>query len=215
MINGDLFLVSATNRLGWSRLCSSVYPGYRWCIGNHDQPRLVSRVGERQARLVAVLQTTLPGLPVVYYGDELGMKNGIIRPSEEQDPLNVIKPGLNQGRDPERTPMQWSADEYAGFSTVKPWLPLAGQHDEVNVATLSQKNDSFLALYTWLLDFRARSDVLKHGGYQTGAAATRSRQEVTCSFLRSRQARPKFLVNTCSKCTRTKQSLLVKCTRYK
>jgi alpha-glucosidase len=138
-----------------------------YCFGNHDQPRLVSRVGERQARLVAVLQTTLPGLPVVYYGDELGMKNGIIRPSEEQDPLNVIKPGLNQGRDPERTPMQWSADEYAGFSTVKPWLPIAGQHEKVNVATLSQKNDSFLALYTWLLDFRARSDVLKHGGYQT------------------------------------------------
>lgn len=138
-----------------------------YCFGNHDQPRLVSRVGERQARLLAVLQATLPGLPVVYYGDELGMKNAIIRPEEEQDPLNLIKPGLNQGRDPERTPMQWDSSPFAGFSTTKPWLPLAGQHETCNIATLSQKNDSFLSLYRWLLDFRARSETLTHGGYET------------------------------------------------
>lgn len=142
-----------------------------YCFGNHDQPRLVSRVGERQARLMAVMQATLPGLPVVYYGDELGMKNGIIRPNEEQDPLNKIKPGLGQGRDPERTPMQWDSGHAAGFTTAqKPWLPLAGQHETCNVAVESKQNDSFLALYRWLLAFRGQSSVLAEGSYQTLAA---------------------------------------------
>ena len=138
-----------------------------YCFGNHDQPRLVSRVGERQASLIAILQTTLPGLPVMYYGDELGMKNAYIAPNEEQDPLNAIKPGLGLGRDPERTPMQWDGGQYAGFSDVKPWLPISGQHEQCNIATMSQKHDTFLSLYRWLLDFRSRSNVLKHGGYET------------------------------------------------
>ena len=139
-----------------------------YCFGNHDQPRLVSRVGERQARLMAVMQFTLPGLPILYYGDELGMKNGIIPPNEGQDPLNKIKPGLGQGRDPERTPMQWDASHTAGFTAAsKPWLPLAGQHEVCNVATERQKADSFLALYQWLLAFRQQSTVLANGSYKT------------------------------------------------
>lgn len=138
-----------------------------YCFGNHDQPRLVSRVGERQARLLAVLQATLPGLPVIYYGDELGMKNGIIRPEQEKDPVNLIKPGLNQGRDPERTPMQWDASKFAGFSTATPWLPTAGQHEKVNVAVLSQKNTSFLQLYKKLFALRGSSNALARGSYET------------------------------------------------
>ncbi|PID98975.1 alpha-amylase [Candidatus Saccharibacteria bacterium] len=138
-----------------------------YCFGNHDQPRLVSRLGDRQARLIAVLQATLPGLPVLYYGDELGMKNGIVPPDAEQDPLNRIKPGLGKGRDPERTPMQWDGGMYAGFSQAKPWLPLAGSYQTCNVAAQVNDASSFFALYKTLLNLRASSETLQQGSYRT------------------------------------------------
>lgn len=139
-----------------------------YCFGNHDQPRLVSRVGERQARLVAVLQMTLPGLPVLYYGDELGMKNGFIAPSDEQDPLNRIKPGLGQGRDPERTPMQWDSSPQAGFTrSVHPWLPLTDSMSTRNVAVEQTDPSSFWTLYRWLLQFRNANETVRRGLYKT------------------------------------------------
>ena len=79
-----------------------------YCFGNHDQWRLVSRIGIEQARAVALLQLTLPGLPVIYYGDEIGMSNVAIPSDAAKDPVERLKPGLHQGRDPERTPMRWS-----------------------------------------------------------------------------------------------------------
>ncbi|MCA9327047.1 alpha-amylase [Candidatus Saccharibacteria bacterium] len=138
-----------------------------YCFGNHDQHRLVTRVGAEQARVVAVMQLGLPGLPVVYYGDELGMANGIIKPEEEQDPLNKIKPGLNQGRDPERTPMQWDASEHAGFSAAKPWLPLAASAGTNTVAREQADPDSYLALYQSLLKLRDTYNIFRLGDYET------------------------------------------------
>lgn len=139
-----------------------------YCFGNHDQPRLVSRIGDRQARLVAIMQFTLPGLPVLYYGDELGMKNGYITPAQEQDPLNRIKPGLGQGRDPERTPMQWDTSSQAGFTrSVHPWLPVAEGSEKRNVMVEQTEPDSFWALYHWLLNFRNVNEVVRRGTYKT------------------------------------------------
>lgn len=138
-----------------------------YCFGNHDQWRLVSRVGAEQARVVAMMQLCLPGLPVVYYGDELGMANGVIKPEEEQDPLNKIKPGLNQGRDPERTPMQWDASEFAGFSSAQPWLPVAAGAARRNVAAEQGEPDSYLALYRQLLRLRSSHDIFRKGDYET------------------------------------------------
>ncbi len=138
-----------------------------YCFGNHDQHRLVSRVGREQARVVAVMQLALPGLPVVYYGDELGMANGVIKPEQEQDPLNKIKPGLGQGRDPERTPMQWDASATAGFSTGQPWLPLAAGHKACNVDMESTDPDSFFAMYQKLLRVRDTYDIFHKGDYET------------------------------------------------
>jgi alpha-glucosidase len=79
-----------------------------YCFGNHDQWRMVTRYGgEEQARLVALMQLTLPGLPTVYYGDELGMPNSPIKHEEIQD-LSAFSAGDDSvSRDPERTPMQW------------------------------------------------------------------------------------------------------------
>ena len=85
-----------------------------WVLGNHDQPRLASRVGRAQARVAAMLLLTLRGTPTLYYGDELGMEDVPIPPELEQDPARFDGP--NGGRDPERTPMRWDGSPGAGFT---------------------------------------------------------------------------------------------------
>jgi alpha-glucosidase len=87
-----------------------------WVLGNHDRPRVASRVGASQARVAAMLLLTLRGTPTLYYGDELGMTDVPIPPERVQDAWEEA------GRDPARTPMQWSAD--GGFTSGEPWLPM-------------------------------------------------------------------------------------------
>jgi alpha-glucosidase len=135
-----------------------------YCFGNHDKPRLVSRVGLKQARLVGLLQLALPGIPVVYYGDEIGMHNVPIPPDQIQDPFEKQTPGLGLGRDAERTPMQWSAEEYAGFSTASPWLPVASDFATNNVAVEEKDTESFFSMYRALFELR-RSAALRSGDY--------------------------------------------------
>ncbi len=138
-----------------------------YCFGNHDQHRLATRTGKEQARVVALTQLCLPGLPVVYYGDELGMTNGVIPPDAVHDPVQLRKPELNEGRDPERTPMQWDASESAGFTAGAPWLPIAAGAGKCNVAAELKDDDSYLALYRQLLDLRSRYDILRGGDYES------------------------------------------------
>ena len=87
-------------------------------FGNHDLPRLITRIGSEGAA-VAVMLMTLPGMAFVYYGEEIGMENGHIPPEHVQDPAAKGSRKGGTGRDPERTPMQWSPDRNAGFSTVR------------------------------------------------------------------------------------------------
>ena len=138
-----------------------------YCFSNHDQSRIVTRMGgEPQARVVALLQMTLPGLPTVYYGDELGLPDTPIKPEEIRD-LSALSSGdLSVGRDPERTPMQWHKGQYAGFSDVKPWLPLGSHVSKQNVETQLHEPDSFLSLYRRLLKLRARHDILRNGTFE-------------------------------------------------
>jgi alpha-glucosidase len=133
-----------------------------YCFTNHDQSRLVSRFGYKQARLIAMLQLTLPGIPVVYYGDELGMHDVPIPADAVQDPFERQAPG--HGRDPQRTPMQWSADMYAGFSRQTPWLPVADDYATVNVEVETGDPQSMLSLYRTLLRLR-RTTALQSGRY--------------------------------------------------
>ena len=91
-----------------------------WVLGNHDRPRVASRVGPEQARVAAMLLLTLRGTPTLYYGDEIGMRQVPIAPGEVRDPFERNVPGLGVGRDGCRTPMQWSSEPNAGFSTAKP-----------------------------------------------------------------------------------------------
>src|SRR5579863_3395431 len=95
-----------------------------WVLGNHDQPRIASRIGVQQARVAAMLLLTLPGTVTLYNGEEIGMRNVPIPPEEVQDPAEKNEPGIGQGRDPERTPMCWDESQGAGFTTGVPWLPL-------------------------------------------------------------------------------------------
>ena len=136
-----------------------------WVLGNHDRHRVASRVGPAQARVAALLLLTLRGTPTVYYGDEIGMHDVEIPPDRVQDPWEKNLPGRGLGRDPERTPMQWSAEPAAGFTTGEPWLPVADDYASNNV--LAQRSDpgSMLTLHRALLDLRRREPALHVGDW--------------------------------------------------
>ena len=141
-----------------------------WVLGNHDRPRGASRIGERQARVAAMLLLTLRGTPTLYYGDELGMRQVTIAPEQVRDPFEKNVPGLGQGRDGCRTPMQWDASPGAGFSEVEPWLPLAEDADMANVARENAESASMLNLYRRLIALRRSSQALRQGAYRPLAA---------------------------------------------
>jgi alpha-glucosidase len=138
-----------------------------WVLGNHDKSRVATRLGGMpQARLAAVLLLTLRGTPTIYNGEEIGMVDGAIAPSEVQDPWEKNAPGLGLGRDPCRTPMQWSAEPGAGFTQGRPWLPLAAGARKVNVAAETSDPRSTLWLYKRLLALRELEEALKVGAYR-------------------------------------------------
>jgi len=136
-----------------------------WVLGNHDQPRIASRVGLAQARVAAMLLLTLRGTPTLYYGDELGMRDGVIPPDQVQDPQEKNLPGLGLNRDPARTPMQWDSTAGAGFSSARPWLPLAADSARVNVELERGDPDSMLSLYRRLITLRKQEPALSVGSY--------------------------------------------------
>jgi alpha-glucosidase len=141
-----------------------------WVLGNHDKSRLASRLGPAQAHVAAMLLLTLRGTPILYYGDELGMCDGIIPPECVQDPWEKRVPGLGLGRDPARTPMLWDTSPNAGFTTGTPWLPLAAKAQAMNVAVARDNPTSMLTLYRRLLALRRATPALTIGAYVSLAA---------------------------------------------
>lgn len=142
-----------------------------WVIGNHDQSRVATRVGVAGAKLGMVLLMTLRGTPTLYYGDELGLPDGIVPPEKIQDPAGIQQKDVpGAGRDPERTPMQWDSSRYAGFSKVEPWLPVQDDYEDRNVAVHQKDQDSFLSFSHNLIQLRQLSHALKVGAYQQGEA---------------------------------------------
>ena len=152
-----------------SRLATSYYAALprgawpNWVLSNHDQSRVGTRIGEAQARIAAMLLLTLRGTPTIYYGEEIGMLDVPIPPSEVQDPAEKRQPGLGLGRDPERTPMQWDPSPGAGFTTGTSWLPIAPDHAARNVASESAVAASMLVFYRALLALRHRYAALVGG----------------------------------------------------
>lgn len=138
-----------------------------WVLGNHDRPRVASRLGREQARAAQMLLLTLRGTPTCYYGDELGMQDGVIPPEMMHDPQGKDNPA--NSRDPGRTPMQWDNTPNAGFSPagVQTWLPIASDYQGYNVAAEQQDPGSCLTLTRTLLTLRRALPALSQGAYQT------------------------------------------------
>jgi alpha-glucosidase len=145
-------------------LPARAWPNY--VLGNHDQPRLASRFGgQAQARLAGMMLLTLRGTPTVYYGDEIGLENGIIPPEKLQDPQG-INLGAERTRDVCRTPMQWDDSPYAGFSQVEPWLPVSDDYKTRNVVTNNTDPDTMYRFYRRLFWLRRGSPALFGGAFR-------------------------------------------------
>lgn len=135
-----------------------------WVLGNHDRPRLASRIGTDQARVAAMLLLTLRGTPTLYYGDEIGMTQAVIPPERVRDPWGLNVPG--QGRDGCRTPMPWDGSAHAGFSAGAPWLPVAADSAITSVESSNTDPGSLLNLYRRLLALRRAHPALTEGRYR-------------------------------------------------
>jgi oligo-1,6-glucosidase len=158
-------------------------------FSNHDQPRVVSRLGDdgqyrvESAKLLATLTHMLQGTPYVYQGDELGMTNVAFESIEEYrdiGTLNLYKEAVEEkgvdpkqammvvhakSRDNARTPMQWDKGEQAGFTTGTPWIKLNPNYKEINVANALADPNSVFYYYKKLIQLRKANPVIVYGTY--------------------------------------------------
>lgn len=159
-------------------------------LGNHDQPRVVSRFGDtgseelwkRSAKCLATLMYLQRGTPFIYQGEELGMTNAPfetreqLRDVEELNLLALCKSeaelawawrGIKaKGRDNARTPMQWSAGKNAGFTTGEPWIMLNPNHTRINAEAEEGDPDSVLNYYRALIALRNGTPALLRGDWR-------------------------------------------------
>jgi alpha-glucosidase len=141
-------------------------------ISNHDIARSYDRYGDGQhndqiAKLMAALYLTLRGTPIMYYGEEIGMKTTPpTRREDVKDPIGRTGWPQEKGRDGERTPMQWDSSANAGFTTGTPWLPVPPTYKTHNVAEESKDPDSVLAFYKKVLKARRTNRALLSGSYK-------------------------------------------------
>ena len=137
-----------------------------WVLGNHDKPRIASRIGGEQTRIAAILLLTLRGTPTIYYGDEIRMQQVAIAPGQIRDPFEKNVPGQGLGRDGCRTPMQWDGSRHAGFSDAEPWLPLPARLSGDNLEEQRQHGRSIYQLYCQLIALRRTRPALLSGAYR-------------------------------------------------
>jgi oligo-1,6-glucosidase len=156
---------------------------------NHDQLRSVSRFGDdkrywrESATCLATLLLSLKGTPFVYQGQEIGMTNfDIASMTGIQDveshnvyrflrKLHVPKAIVwrmirRSSRDNVRTPMQWSDEPNAGFTSATPWLKVNDNHTKINLASQRQDPDSIWAYYQTLIHLRNENKILQYGTFQ-------------------------------------------------
>jgi alpha-glucosidase len=140
-------------------------------ISNHDIVRSYDRYGDGQhnddiAKLMAALYLTLRGTPILYYGEEIGMKTTPpARKEDVKDPKGRTGWPTDKGRDGERTPMQWDESDSAGFTKAKPWLPVPPTAKTHNVADEQRDPASILSFYKQLLKLRHTNKELLDGSY--------------------------------------------------
>ena len=155
---------------------------------NHDLPRIVSRWGDDgayrvpSAKMLAIVLHGMQGTPYIYQGEELGMTNVRFDSIEEYrdiETLNMYYERLEAGydkkdimasiyaksRDNARTPMQWSAQRNAGFTTGTPWLGLNPNYREINVEQERKDPDSIYQFYRRLIKLRKICPVFTDGKF--------------------------------------------------
>jgi alpha-glucosidase len=142
-----------------------------YVMSNHDIRRVYDRYGDGQhddqiAKLIASLYLTLRGTPIMYYGEEIGMENNDPKRIEDvMDTIGRLNWPKDKGRDGERTPMQWTAGENAGFSAVKPWNPVDPRYKQYNVEVEKKDPNSILNYYRSLLKLRHTEAAFLDGNY--------------------------------------------------
>ncbi len=135
-----------------------------FAFGNHDRSRIASRLnhdggGQARARAAALLLLGLRGTPFIYYGEEIGMEDVDVPADQLQDPARFFW----EGRDPERTPMQWDGSKTRGFSADPPWLPYGDP--TINVADQKGDPTSMYELYRHAIATRKAEPSLHSGNY--------------------------------------------------
>jgi alpha-glucosidase len=158
----------ATTLSRWFRACGENWPTL--VFNNHDQDRSYTRYAKNhesdaRAKVLAALLLTAKGTPFLYYGEEIGMKNGRIARSQLRDPVGIRYWPLTVSRDVARTPMLWNSSPYAGFSTGKPWLPVNDDFRERNAALQAEDPGSILNWYRALLKLRSERAELRLGDW--------------------------------------------------
>lgn len=158
---------------------------------NHDQPRIVSRLGddsdefrEVSAKCIATCLHMMQGTPYVYQGEELGMTNTVFKSVDDFRDLEsinaykeLIESGLytkedmfpkiaHKSRDNARTPMQWDASENAGFTAGTPWIAVNPNYKKVNVADQLKREDSVFNYYKKLIRLRKENEIIVYGNYE-------------------------------------------------
>ena len=154
---------------------------------NHDLPRIVSRWGNdkeyrvESAKMLAILLHGMQGTPYIYQGEELGMTNAAYDIEEYRDieTLNMYKERLEKGysetdimasihakgRDNARTPMHWSVEENAGFTTGTPWIKVNPNYKEINVVNQIHDPASVFSCYKQLIHLRKTMPVFVDGNF--------------------------------------------------
>jgi trehalose-6-phosphate hydrolase len=155
-------------------------------FGSHDMPRLMNRLAEdnpERAEALAALILTAKGVPFVYYGEEIGMKNIEANTIDEMKDVQgriqyslalkrgitekeALKIGNQHNRDKSRSPMQWNDKPFAGFSDQPPWIKVHENYTDVNVASLAKQENSLLSRYRKIIALRNSESVLQYGEYE-------------------------------------------------
>lgn len=157
-------------------------------FSSHDMPRYISRFGgetmdEERAKCVAVLMLTARGIPFIYYGDEIGMRDYVaesIACMRDIQGVLAYEKAIGNGksysealiianqrcRDKSRSPMQWDASEYAGFSTAKPWMEVHISRSVINVENQLIDGNSIFNHYKQLISIREKHKSLLYGVYE-------------------------------------------------
>lgn len=157
-------------------------------LGNHDQPRIVSRFGNdskyrrESAKMLAMVSLLQKGTPFIFQGEEIGMTNLHIKNIDELKDLeahniysflkskgisdkDALKMVNRKTRDNARTPMQWNKEQNAGFSSGNPWIEVNPNYLEINVKKDLQDPNSIYRFYQKLLKLRNNNQVLLDGNY--------------------------------------------------